>query len=164
MHGRQLPDLANWALVGALPVVGATAAWWCLRRQRRTALIASIGIVAVLFLGTLGAFGSVALDGFKAPRSLVDASNAQDTRREIRVGSYHYFQPSLVFYCRREVEHLLTDDKAVEFLRLPLQVYLFMPALEWQSLEPKVRGPHRLLARHYDLYRHCEIVVATNRW
>jgi chorismate-pyruvate lyase len=46
---------------------------------------------------------------------------------------------------------------------MPLQTYLFLPAVEWQALEGKLRGPHRLLARHYDLYRHGEIVVVTNR-
>src|SRR5262249_38158601 len=33
---RKLPGLETWAAVGIVPVLGAAAAWWCLRRQRRT--------------------------------------------------------------------------------------------------------------------------------
>jgi 4-amino-4-deoxy-L-arabinose transferase-like glycosyltransferase len=163
LHGRQLPGLASWALLGAFPVLGAASSWWCLRRQWRTALVGCVGLSAVFFIGTLATYGSVALDGFKAPRGLVQASKAQATQHEIRVGSYRYFQPSLVFYCRREVQQCATEEQALEFLRMPLQTYLFLPAVEWQALEGKLRGPHRLLARHYDLYRHGEIVVVTNR-
>ena len=126
-------------------------------------MIAIMAIMSILFLGTLAAYGSIALDAFKAPRYLVEASGARDTRREIRVGCYEYFQPSLVFYCRREVQRLESAQAALAFLRTPLPVYLFVPASEWQSLEPKVRGSHHLRARHYDLYQHCEIVVVTNQ-
>jgi len=61
------------------------------------------------------------------------------------------------------VQQCATEEQALEFLRMPLQTYLFLPAVEWQALEGKLRGRHRLLARHYDLYRHGEIVVVTNR-
>jgi hypothetical protein len=87
---------------------------------------------------------------------------ADQTEREIRVGCFQYFQPSLVFYCRREVLRFTEEEQALEFLRYPLPVYLLLPATVWDGLEGKVRGPHRLLARHRDLYRGCEVVLVTN--
>ena len=104
LHGRQLLGLEAWAFLGAMPAFAAVAGWWCLRRKICTEMIAIMAIMSILFLGTLAAYGSIALDAFKAPRYLVEASGARDTRREIRVGCYEYFQPSLVFYCRREGE------------------------------------------------------------
>jgi 4-amino-4-deoxy-L-arabinose transferase-like glycosyltransferase len=162
LQGRQLPGMEAWAILGPLIVLGAVAAWWCVRRQWRPGLVASVATVAVLFIGTLAGYGSLALDVHKAPRLLVQMSDAQQTEREVRVACYQYFQPSLVFYCRREVHTLFSEQKALEFLRCPLPVYLFLPAGVWEKLEKQVPGPHRLLARHYDIYRHCEVVVVSN--
>src|SRR5205823_700117 len=52
-----------------------------------------------------------------------------DVSESMRYGSGEYFQPSLVFYCRREVQKLKTDNEAVEFLDCPLPVYLLVIAI-----------------------------------
>jgi 4-amino-4-deoxy-L-arabinose transferase-like glycosyltransferase len=162
LRGRRLAGLENLALLGAVPVLGAAAAWWCLHRQRPGGLVVAVTTTAVLFVGALAAWGSVVLDAHKAPRPLVLASRARQLDREIRIGCYQYFQPSLVFYCRREVSRLADEGQALEFLRWPVPVYLFLPAPVWAELHDKVRGSHRLVGRHHDLYRGCEVVVVTN--
>jgi hypothetical protein len=155
--------LANGAILGLIPLLGATAAWWCLARGRRGGLVISVAASCVLFIGGLSAWGSIALDAHKAPRTLVQAARAHQTDRDIRVGCYEYFQPSLVFYCRREIQRLESEGQVVEFLRCPLPVYLFVPAAVWEKLKDKVREPYHLLARKRDLYRRCDIVVVANR-
>jgi 4-amino-4-deoxy-L-arabinose transferase-like glycosyltransferase len=162
LRGRRLPGLETWAVLGSVFILGAVAAWWCARREYRGGLVASVAAAAVLFAGPLLAWGSITLDGHKAPRSLVRAFQVAQTEPEVRVGCYQYFQPSLVFYCRREVTRMMSEKEALEFLQYPLPVYLFLPASVWHELEGKVRGPHRLLGRHDDLYRGCEVVVVTN--
>jgi 4-amino-4-deoxy-L-arabinose transferase-like glycosyltransferase len=163
LRGRRLPGLEVWALLGIIPLAGAVAAAWCAWRQARTGFVVSVTVAAVLFTAGLLAGGSVALDVYKAPRPLVHALQAGQAGREVRVGCYQYFQPSLVFYCRREVYRFTEEDKALEFLRCPLPVYLFVPAADWGRLKEKVAGPHRELGRHHDLYRGCDVVLVTNR-
>jgi 4-amino-4-deoxy-L-arabinose transferase-like glycosyltransferase len=163
LHVRQLNGLAVWAVLGLLPVVGAAAAWWQLRRPRRRGILVSLTATSIVFIGGFFALGSLALDNHKAPRTLIQTAQAQQTDRDIRVGCYQYFQPSLVFYCRREVQRFQNERQVLEFLRCPLRVYLFLPATTWTNLQSKVSGPHHLVARHEDLYRHCEVVVVMNR-
>jgi 4-amino-4-deoxy-L-arabinose transferase-like glycosyltransferase len=163
LRGRLLPGLEAWAVLGALPILGAAGAWWCVRRQNRAGVVVSVAAAAVLFIGTLAAGGSVAVDRHKAPRPLVQAFGEPPTAREIRVACYQYFQPSLVFYCRREVERLVDERETLEFLAMPLPVYLFVPAPVWERLQTQVPGPHRLLGRQRDLYRGYDVVVVTNR-
>jgi len=159
----QLSGVAAWAAAGALPVIGAAVAWRLVQRQCRGAALAALGATAVAFLAPLAAWGVTAVDADKAPRPLVQAMLHDQTEREIRVVCYHYFQPSLVFYSRRQVRQLENDEQALTYLRYPVEVYLFLPAAEWERLRTDVRTPYRLLARHRDLYRNCDVVVVTNR-
>jgi 4-amino-4-deoxy-L-arabinose transferase-like glycosyltransferase len=162
-HGVQFGGLASLAVLGVLPIAGAAAAWFCLWQRQRGGLIVSATASAVLFTGGLFAWGSVALDAQKAPRALVLDAHAQQITSEVRVGAYQYFQPSLVFYCRREVQRLESEDQVLEFLRCPLPVYLFMPLTVWQQLKTKIGLPYQVLAQHSDLYRRCQVVVVANR-
>src|SRR5205823_187839 len=99
----------------------------------------------------------------KATRPLANAIHGRQVEREVRVACYGYFQPSLVFYCGREVAALGTDRQALDFLRGPLQVFLVTPRDAWQRLAAQARGPHRLLGAYRDVYRGCDVVVVTNR-
>lgn len=162
IRGRYLPGLAAWAGLGLIPVLAAVAGWWCVRRQGRTAFVAAVAVGAVLFVGGLAAEGGTAWDAQRAPRTLALAIVTDQAEPEIRVGCYEYFQPSLVFYCRREVQQLADERAALTFLRYPLPVYLLLPASTWDVLQTRVRGPHRLLARHRDVYRGWDVVVVTN--
>lgn len=159
---RVLPGLAKWALLGMIPLTGAVAAWWCLLRQARAGVVAVFATTAVLFVGSLAAWGAAAVDGHKAPRPLVEIAQVRQTDREVVVGCYEYYQPSLVFYCGREVCRLSDMDDARAFLTSPFEAYLFLPATVWESLSRQT-GSARVLARHYDFYRGLEVFVVTNR-
>lgn len=162
LHGRRLPGLAALAVLGGVLIVGAAAAGWCLRRRLAGGLIASVAATGIAFAGTTAFWGADAVDRLKAPRLLSQALPEDQLRREVRVGAIDYFQPSLVFYCQREVYRPENDIFALVFLRLPLPVYLFVPAEKWEQLKPFVPVPYRLVARHGDLYTGREILLLTN--
>jgi hypothetical protein len=150
-------------VVGAVPALAAVAAWWASRRGRAGLAAGIVAVAAVGFVGALAAGGAPVLDAHKAPRALVAATGAGRTDVDVRVGCFAYYQPSLVFYCRREVHRLTTEQAALDFLKKPLPVYLFLPEAVWQQLQPHVTVPCRLLARHPDLYRRLDVVVVTNQ-
>jgi 4-amino-4-deoxy-L-arabinose transferase-like glycosyltransferase len=161
-RGRQIPELKLWAFVCLIPIAGALLSGWLLRKGQRTRMMASLTGMAVLFVGTLAAWGTLSVDALKAPRPLVQEAGACQTDRDIRIGCYQFYQPSLVFYCHREVRVLNDEEQVLEFLRTPLPIYLFVSAQAWETLEDKVREPHRLLARHRDIYKGIDVVVITN--
>jgi hypothetical protein len=105
-------------------------------------------------------WGVNTVERYKAPRELVRHLPADHLYREVCVGSWDYFQPSMVFYCRREVERPDKDYEVQMFLERPLACYLFVPARAWEGL--RKRMPGRVVARHYDLYTGTEIVLVTN--
>ena len=78
------------------------------------------------------------------------------------MATYAYFQPSLIFYCRRQVLCLDSEQQVLDFLQEPLPSYLFVRADQWNTIEAKVRGPHRMLGKRRDFYQNCDVVVVTN--
>jgi 4-amino-4-deoxy-L-arabinose transferase-like glycosyltransferase len=163
LRGRQLPGLERGAPLGLVPVLGAVGAWCCLRGGRRTGFVLSVAVTATVFVGALAAWGAVAVDAFKAPRALITTIPGRSVERDIRVGCYQYYQPSLVFYCQREVLRCADEPAALELLGCPLEAYLFVPTPVWDTLRAQCRGPVRVLTRHRDLYQNREIVLVTNR-
>jgi len=153
------PELGGGAWLGLVPILGAVGGWWSGEHRRRAlVLLLASGVVYVAGLATLA---SVALEPHKAPRELVAASGACDRQHEIRLASLDYFQPSLVFYAQREIMQLRTVEEAEAFLRCPLPAYLFLTAPAWEQWRERLPGYE--LARRYDLYRRCEVVVVGNR-
>ena len=162
LRGRSVPGLAALAGLGVLPVLGAAGGWWYLRRNRPDGVVAAVAASAVLFTASLAAWGAAAVDRLKAPRPLAAALPVDQLRREVRVAAYQYFQPSLVFYCRREVLRPNSELEALDLLSGPLPTYLFVPAAVWDDLRTRAPGPHREVARHRDLYENRDIVLVTN--
>jgi hypothetical protein len=151
------------AALGAVPVLGAAAVAWALWAGRRGAVVGGLTATAVAFMGLACAFLAPPVESAKAPKALVTLAEACRPDEEVRVACLDYFQPSLVFYCRREVRRLEDEAQALDLLRRPMQVYLLCPAERWQELQAKSPASCRPVARRYDLYRNRDIVVVTNR-
>jgi 4-amino-4-deoxy-L-arabinose transferase-like glycosyltransferase len=162
LSGHRLPGFERWAFLGGVLALGGLVGL-VLVRHRRGATVATILVTALLFTGVVG-FGVVnTIDRYRAPRPLANALPEDQLQQESRIAAFEYFQPSLVFYCKREVLVLGNEHQAAEFLRTPLPCYLFVPAQRWEELKDQVRGSCRLLGRHHDMLRGEDIVVVTNR-
>ncbi len=160
---RRFSGAETWVGIGAIPVITAIAAGWFLRARARSAVVVTATLGAVLFVGSLAAWGASVVDREKAPRPLVQMLRAAQAADDVRVGCYDYFQPSLVFYCGRQVVRLKDEADAAEFLRYPIPVYVFIPSATWDRFAPATRARGRVLGRHRDLYRKCEVLLVTNR-
>jgi hypothetical protein len=102
------------------------------------------------------------VDAQKAARALAQALPADQARRDVRLAMHCYTQPSLVFYCRREVIRWEKEEDALLFLQGPLPSYLFVPEKVWATLGPRLPFQARLVARHFDMYSGQMIVLVTN--
>ena len=164
MHGHYVQGMEWWALMG-LVLCGATLlAWRRLRRQDASGVIAWLAAGIIAFFVPMVAWATATLNRHKASRPLVEQARALVRDREIRIGCWQLeYLPSLNFYCQRDVIHHQSEQDVVDFLRYPIPVYLFVQEDNWREIEKKVNTPHRVLARHHDLYRAGYVVVVSNQ-
>jgi 4-amino-4-deoxy-L-arabinose transferase-like glycosyltransferase len=163
LKGNTIPGLQYWAIIGVIPIIGGVAAWHYQRTGRLIPARNTIATCAIAYLGLMLAFPVRIIDERKAPRELVALAGLPRNADEIRIASYAYFQPSLVFYAQREVKPLIREGEALAHLASPLPTYLITPARVWNEIAGKVSGNCKLLARHHDLYHNTEIVVIGNQ-
>jgi len=160
---RTFPGLEGWASLGLIPLIGAGAMAWRLRLGDRRGVVAAMAASAVLFVAGVATFVPAGMDPYKAPRGLVADARLDDPTRDLRVGSYDWFQPSVVFYAKREVAKLPGPHAAAEFLAVPTPGYLLIPEPTWrQWIEPLTTTRHRVVARRFDFLRNCDVLVVTN--
>ena len=159
---RVFPGLERWAVLAVVPLIAAVVMARAVRANDRVRFVQAMTVGAVTFTALAAAFPSQSVDEQKAPKELVRLSGVDDPTRDIRLGHFDWFQPSLVFYARRELVEVFTPDKAAEFLAVPTPGYLFVPAETWEQVEPKLVVPIRIVARHRDFYRNCDVLVVTN--
>jgi hypothetical protein len=163
LHGRSINGLGRWAFLGIIPVLGAVATAWCISKQRLGHAVSSLVGTAALFTGSLALGPISAIDSLKAPAELASVIRERQTNPEIRIATYQYFQPSLVFYCGREVVQFSSEQQVVDLLSGPLPAYMFVPSPVWETLQMKVTQKALVLGTHRDLYRNCDVVLVSNR-
>lgn len=163
LRGNTIPGLQYWAVIGAIPIIGGIVAWNYQRTGRPVWARNTIASCAIAYLGLMLAFPVRIIDACKAPRDLVSLAGLRRDADEIRIASYRYFQPSLVFYAQREVKPLVGESDALAHLASPLPTYLITPARVWNELSGKVGVHCKLLAQHHDLYHNTDIVVVANQ-
>ncbi|MCE9566647.1 MAG: glycosyltransferase family 39 protein [Planctomycetes bacterium] len=156
------PGLGRWAAIGIVPAIGGVGMVWCLRQERRNAAIQVVSVTAIAFVALLVTWTPRVLERQRAPRELVRATGLADPTRDVRIATFEWFQPSVVFYTGREVGRLNSSAAVGEFLAVPTPGYVFVPAPVWDELAADLPGPRRVIARHHDFLRKCDVVVVTN--
>ncbi len=158
LRGRVFPEALAWAPLGAVLVGGAVVAALLFERGARGGVLGAVAVTAVLFAAPLVGWGLAAIDPHKASRGLVASLPPDQQRRDLRLAAWDWFQPSVVFYSRREVERPNELHLVHTFLDQPLPAYLFVPESTWARLG---RGG-RVVGRHRDLYTGRVILVVAN--
>ena len=159
---RTMPGVEIWAILGVLPIVSALAIWYWQRLETRHAAVGVVAGSALAFTSLLAAGAVAAVEPYKAPRSLAALLPEDQLRRECRVATFDYFQPSLVFYCGRQVLVVDTALDAVHFLQQPLPCYLMTSMEQWEQMKSLAPKGTKELGQHYDMYQRKVIVVVSN--
>jgi 4-amino-4-deoxy-L-arabinose transferase-like glycosyltransferase len=164
LQGRTLPDIAPLAWLGQALIVAAVVAYWGMRVGHRQASVIGLSLGAICFVGGLAALGPEAVDRSRAAKPLAALMREHQEEPEVQIGCHpSYYRPGVVFYSRREVRRLMSDQQAMDLLRSPLQAYLLIAEQDWGRIAPKMDTDFRIVGRHHDVTAGQEILLVTNR-
>jgi 4-amino-4-deoxy-L-arabinose transferase-like glycosyltransferase len=161
LRSRVIEGLLPWASLGLVLTATAALASWFQDRGRRDAVLTTMALGATLFLLLVGVGVLPAIERGKATKVLASALPEDHPRRDVRIVAWEYFQPSLVFYCEREVKRLYHVGELQGFLQRPQVTYAFLPERSLPVLEQRTRS-FQVLARHKDLYTGRTVLLITN--
>jgi hypothetical protein len=162
LRGHVYPEVSKLAGLGGILVAGAVLAGWALQRQARGTTTAIVAGTTVAFVASMIALVPQAFNDVKGGRAIADTLPRGQLTREVRLGTYGWMQPSLVFYCQRGVERL-SDEQAIQlFLSSPHESYVCLPDDVWQNLALSRSVQGQPISRHFDFYKRKWIVVVAN--
>lgn len=160
--GRLFPGLGSAAWLGLVPVGGAAVGAVFLRAGYRPGVVGTMAATAAAFVGLAVVQVPPILDRYKAPRELVRHSGADTPDRDLRLATFRWFQPSLVFYSGRQIEELADEAAVAEFLAVPTPAYVFVAEPAWGAAAAAMPPGVRVAARQFDGLRNCHVLVVTN--
>ena len=160
---RTFPGLENWAVIGAVPLIGGCLMTWAYIRGNRPAFVRTLAVTAVVYVGLIAAFPPVVMDRYKAAKELAAESGAIRPTEEIRLGSVQFFPESLVFYAQRRVEKLHNVHEVTDFLATPRPCVVFVPKPVWdKDIVDEIKVPYTIVASRYDFLKNTEVLAITN--
>jgi 4-amino-4-deoxy-L-arabinose transferase-like glycosyltransferase len=164
LRGRTYPGLERLAPLGLVPIVGAAVACWLMRRGQRVGVVWALAITSIGFSLPLGLWASAVLDDFKAPRALLEHTQAQRTDLPLDIYCWNVAHlPSLNFYARRDLTHCDSADSVLSHLLNPTPAYVILPEQDWEKLKRFVHVPIHELAHHHDMLGNETLVIVSNR-
>lgn len=146
------PDLAHWCWIGVFPVLGAIVATVYLVRRQRDGVLTSLTVASIACVASIAAGALTPFNVVKPQASLAALLPADHEFREVRLGAFCYERPTLVYYCRREVRRLVTDEQAYGFLAEPLPAYMFIEQTRWENLASRMPPGVHVLGSYPDFY------------
>jgi 4-amino-4-deoxy-L-arabinose transferase-like glycosyltransferase len=112
LQGEQLPGLAGLPLVA-----GAVACALLAGRRQIVHALASLTLATIAFLGTVFGYAAVQIDRYQNTPALAETIRRHSPGNGLRIATYGYFRPGLVYYCNDRIEQLPNPQKVAEFLQ-----------------------------------------------
>lgn len=157
---KPLSGLEWIAPAGLILVAGGVAGLvWSRQPLQAISVVTWSGLLLTM---TLGAWNGQTLNRHKAPKRLAGFLPADLRKVEARLGTFDWFQPSLVFYARRPVSRILSEKDLMVFLQQPIPAFVALPAKRWESLPNVPEGVCKVCSDVPDFYRRCDVVLVAN--
>ena len=155
-----LAGLEWLAPVGLILVAGGIAG--LLQAKHAPSCLVIITITALAFTTTLGAWNGQTLNLHKAPKRLAAQMPTDLAKREARLATFDWFQPSLVFYAKRPVDRLPSEKDLANYLNQPIPSYVVMPVSRWEPLKNQFPTASEVGPKLPDFYRRCKVILIAN--
>jgi 4-amino-4-deoxy-L-arabinose transferase-like glycosyltransferase len=155
-----LPSEMWLALIGIAPLTGAAVAYGRSLRHERPQALRALGVaavaLAVLIVGIAPTRVASHQDGPQFGRLIRELVPNGD---DVRLATFDYFSPNLVFYAAQRVERLKRPPQIEEFFDQHPQGLLLTRADRWDELEPQLGSEITVVGRQPRFLRRHDLVL-----
>jgi 4-amino-4-deoxy-L-arabinose transferase-like glycosyltransferase len=145
---RFLPGEQMLGLVGLPLVGGAVACAVFAERRQIVRALASLTVASVIFLLGVFGFAAVQVARHQSTPALADAFRRHSRADRVRLATYGYFRPGLVYYCDHRIEQLPDPNQVAEFLQANSdRAFLVTTEEAYRQLEPLLPAQFGVLER-----------------
>jgi 4-amino-4-deoxy-L-arabinose transferase-like glycosyltransferase len=143
-----LPGESRLGFIGIPLICGAGLCAWFSERRQISRALASLTGTGALFSILLFAVAAVNADRHQNTAPLAAAIHARHPSRDVRIATFQYFRPGLVFYCNRQVHQFWDSHAAVEFLKdSPERSFLVTTEADYKQLAADLPAEFTILER-----------------
>lgn len=157
------------AAIGLIPILGSVAALFLATRavedpkQRIAQPIAALCLTAWLLSWTATGWGSVSVGQFQESPVFGGLSRklVAEQGQPLKLGTYGYFTPSLVFYAQQRVERLDRPDELIAFVRRDQRALVVMESKAYSEMRGQLPEDLQVLERHRRFLRPRDLVLVS---
>ena len=146
-------------LIGFIPLIGAFVAVKFLDREQRHRVLQTLGITAILLAILIVGIAPARIHRYQdSPQFIADARKFAG-RAEIEIGTYRYFQPSVVFYAGKRITVLQTPREVADFLADHPYGYVITRVEAHNELRDDLPVNVSELSRHRNFLKRDELIL-----
>ena len=153
-------DGEQWlSLIGTIPIIGAWIAIKLLDREQRPRVIQTLTATALLLAFVIVGIAPPSVSQYQdTPKFIADARRFADGE-EIEIGTYAYFQPTVLFYAGRKTPVLKSPREVADFLAGHPHAFVITRATELNDLRNELRSDVSELSRHRNFLHRDELIL-----
>ena len=146
-------------ITGVIPMLGGFAAIKFLDQEKRERAIQSLIGTAVLIAIMVVGIGPARISHYQDSPLFIAEAKRLAAGEDFEIGTYSYFQPSVVFYAQKKVRLLQTPRQVADFLSSRPHAFVITRLKNHNELRDELGSDVRELMRHRDFLRREELIL-----
>ncbi len=147
-------------LIGAIPLLGASLAYVAAQREQRPRAIRILAVSAVSFVILLVAIAPSRIGLHQDSPKLAEAARYAAGSTDIKLATFNYFSPNLVFYAGQPIQRLRQADEIALFFEQHPHGFLVTRSDKLNRLtEALAKTPLEEVTRHRSFLRNHDLVL-----
>jgi 4-amino-4-deoxy-L-arabinose transferase-like glycosyltransferase len=147
-------------LIGAVPLLGATLAYVAAQREQRPRAIRILATSAFAFVLLMVAIAPSRIGLHQDSPKLAEAARHAAGSTDIKLATFNYFSPNLVFYAGQPIQRLRQADEIAQFFEQHPRGFLVTRSDKLNRLtEAMEHTPLQEVTRHRSFLRNHDLVL-----
>ena len=146
-------------VIGIVPIAGALIAMKLLELEKRQQVLRTLVVTAVLLAILVVAVIPMKIRPYQDTPIFIAEARKISKSSDVIIGTYGYFEPSVVFYSENQVRLLKTPRQVADFLNGHAHGFVIAKVADFNELRGELFGGYGEVSRHRNFLRGRELIL-----